>query len=137
MPLPPDLAEQVSGRDVLIAGIRPEHLEDAALVDDQRRATGTSFRATVDVIEWLGSVQYAYIPFEAPADIERQLAELAQELDTEQVRTQIVASLDATSQAAEGADMELWFEPSHMHLFDPPTGDTLTHRLPAAATARA
>ena len=33
--------------------------------------------------------------------------------------------------------MELWFEPSHMHLFDPPTGDTLTHRLPVAATARA
>ncbi len=137
VPLPPDLADQVSGREVLIAGIRPEHLEDAALVDDQRRATGISFRATIDVIEWLGSVQYAYIPFEAPADIERQLADLAQELDTEQVRTQIVASLDATSQAAEGADMELWFEPSHMHLFDPPTGDTLTHGLPVAATARA
>jgi hypothetical protein len=29
-----------------------------------------------------------YIPFEAPADIERQLADLARELDTERVRTQ-------------------------------------------------
>ena len=82
-------------------------------------------------------MQYAYIPFEAPAEIERQLAELAAELDTEQVRTQIVASLDASSHVAEGGDMDLWFEPSRMHLFDPPTGDILTHGLPVAATARA
>ena len=63
-----DLAEQVEGHDVLIAGIRPEHFEDASLLDDAGAAEGARVHApTIDVIEWLGSEQYAYIPFEAPA----------------------------------------------------------------------
>ena len=57
----------VQGHDVLIAGIRPEHFEDASLLDDTRKGEGLLFTAQIDVIEWLGSEQYAYIPFEAPA----------------------------------------------------------------------
>ena len=33
-----ELAQEVQGHDVLIAGVRPEHFEDARLVDDSRRA---------------------------------------------------------------------------------------------------
>ena len=37
------------------------------------------------MIEWLGSEQYAYVPFEAPPQVRRALSELATELDMEQV----------------------------------------------------
>ncbi len=125
--LTPDLAGQVQGHDILIAGVRPEHFEDAALIDDDRKRKGLTFRDHVDVIEWLGSEQYAYIPFEAPEEVRRPLEELASELDSEQKRTQLVVSLNADSRIAEGEDADLWLDPSRMHLFDPESGENLTH----------
>ena len=122
-----DLAEQVGEHDILIAGIRPEHFEDAKLVDEARRAEGLAFNAHIDVLEWLGSEQYAYIPFEAPESVRRPLEELANELDSEQIRTQLVVILDAESRVKQGAEAELWLDPSRMHLFDPESGDNLTH----------
>jgi multiple sugar transport system ATP-binding protein len=122
-----ELAEEVKGRDILIAGVRPEHFEDAAMLDDARKAEGLTFKAHVDVIEWLGSEQYAYIPFEAPEEVRRPLDELATELDSEQIRTQLVVTLDAESRVSEGEDANLWLDPSRMHLFDPASGENLTH----------
>jgi len=122
-----ELAEDVKGRDILIAGVRPEHFEDAAMLDDARKAEGLTFKAHVDVIEWLGSEQYAYIPFEAPEEVRRPLDELATELDSEQIRTQLVVTLDAESRVSEGEDANLWLDPSRMHLFDPASGENLTH----------
>jgi len=119
--------EEVSGRDILIAGIRPEHFEDARMLDDARKAEGLSFTDTVDVIEWLGSEQYAYIPFEAPPEVREPLAELANELDSEQIRTQMVVTLDPESRVTEGSEADLWLDPTRMHLFDPATGENLTH----------
>jgi multiple sugar transport system ATP-binding protein len=120
-------AAEVEGHELLIAGVRPEHFEDATLVDEARRAEGLTFRAHIDVIEWLGSEQYAYIPFEAPARVRQTLEELASELDMEQARTQLVVNLDAASRLAEGQDADLWLYPARMHLFDPESGDNLTH----------
>ena len=125
--LTPELAETVEGRDILIAGVRPEHFEDAAMLDDARKAQGLTFKAHVDVIEWLGSEQYAYIPFEAPEEVRKPLDELATELDSEQIRTQLVVTLDAESRISEGEDADLWLDPSRMHLFDPASGENLTH----------
>ena len=125
--LTPELAETVKGRDILIAGVRPEHFEDAAMLDDARKAQGLTFSAHVDVIEWLGSEQYAYIPFEAPEEVRKPLDELATELDSEQIRTQLVVTLDAESRISEGEDADLWLDPSRMHLFDPASGENLTH----------
>jgi multiple sugar transport system ATP-binding protein len=121
-----DQADCVEGRGTLIAGIRPEHFEDAAMLDEARRSEGLTFTAHVDVIEWLGSEQYAYIPFDAAEDVRRPLDELASELDTEQIRTQLVVTLDAESRIGEGGDAELWLDPSRMHLFDPESGENLT-----------
>ena len=121
-----ELAQEVQGHDVLIAGVRPEHFEDARLVDEGRRAEGLTFTAHIDVLEWLGSEQYAYIPFEAPESVRRPLEELATELDSEQIRTQLVVILDAESRVKQGAEAELWLDPSRMHLFDPESGDNLT-----------
>jgi multiple sugar transport system ATP-binding protein len=122
-----EMADEVQGHDILIAGARPEHFEDASLIDDARRSQGLTFEAHVDVIEWLGSEQYAYIPFEAPEEVRVPLAELATELDMEQIRTQLVVILDADSQVSEGENASLWLDPSRMHLFDPASGENLTH----------
>jgi multiple sugar transport system ATP-binding protein len=126
IPLRPEVAKQISGRDLLIAGIRPEHFEDAGLVDEQKRTRGTSFNAHIDVTEWLGSQQYAYVPFEAPEEITARLAELEKELDSEQLRTQMIVSLDPASRIRDGEDAELWLDLTRVHLFDPRTGDNLT-----------
>jgi multiple sugar transport system ATP-binding protein len=122
-----EMADEVEGREILIAGARPEHFEDATLLDDARRSQGLTFEAHVDVIEWLGAEQYAYIPFEAPEEVRAPLAELATELDMEQIRTQLVVILDADSQVSEGENASLWLDPSRMHLFDPASGENLTH----------
>jgi multiple sugar transport system ATP-binding protein len=125
-PLRDDLKRRVGDSKLLIAGIRPGHFEDAALVDERKRDRGITFGVQVDVTEWLGNEQYAYVPYEAPADIAHQLAELEHELDSEQLRTQMVVSLDPMSRIRDGETAELWLDPARMHLFDPKTGDNLT-----------
>ncbi len=113
----------------VIAGIRPEHFEDAALVDGDERDRGVTFQADIDVTEWLGNELYAYIPFEAPTEVTDRLRSLARELDSESLRTQLVASLDTASTIKSGGKAELWFDTSRMHLFDPASGENLTRDL--------
>jgi multiple sugar transport system ATP-binding protein len=122
--IPAAKAEKARGKGLLIAGIRPESFEDAAVVDASRQ--GSTFHATVDVVEWLGNEAYAYIPFEAPPEVQEQLQQLERDLDGESLRTQLVVSLDGTSKIAEGDDAEIWVDTSKMHLFDPSTGENLT-----------
>ncbi|MGH8838462.1 MAG: ABC transporter ATP-binding protein [Jiangellaceae bacterium] len=126
VPLSAEVARKVEGHDLLIAGVRPEHFEDASLVTDTSK--GVTFRATVDVIEWLGNEQYAYVPFETSADVAGKLAEIQRELEAESTRTQLVVSLDASSRVGEGEQTQLFMNTGGMHLFDPATGDNLTRR---------
>ncbi|MDQ1403549.1 MAG: multiple sugar transport system ATP-binding protein, partial [Actinomycetota bacterium] len=42
VPLPDAMAESVRGKDVLLAGVRPENFDDASLVDDAAKARGTT-----------------------------------------------------------------------------------------------
>jgi multiple sugar transport system ATP-binding protein len=44
-----------------------------------------------------------------------------------QTCTQLVVTLDAERRIDEGQEAELWLDPSRMHLFDPESGDNLTH----------
>ena len=127
-PLRSEIAPRVGDRKVLIAGIRPEHFEDSNLIDDNKRGRGVTFDVQVDVTEWLGNQQYAYIPYEAPAEIVSQLESLDKELDGEQLRTQMVVSLDPMSRVRDGEHADLWLDPTRMHLFDPQTGENLTIR---------
>ncbi|WP_107771267.1 ABC transporter ATP-binding protein [Nocardioides sediminis] len=123
--IPRDKAERAQGKGLLIAGIRPEHFNDATVVDEDKRA-GHTFRANVDVVEWLGNEAYAYIPFEAPPEVQKQLSDLEHELDGDQMRTQLVVSLDGASRIAEGDEAEIWVDATKIHLFDPSTGENLT-----------
>ena len=109
----------------VVAGIRPEHLEDADLVDPTVRQRGVTFEAPVEIVEWLGSEQFAYVPFEAPPELVEPLQQLAVELDREAPRTQLVASIDPSSRIAPGDRARLWLDPAHLHLFDAETGESV------------
>ena len=67
---PTEMKSKIKGgdgkpRDV-IAGLRPEHFEDAA-VADERQTGGMKFKVTIDVVESMGSELYAYFDVEAKA----------------------------------------------------------------------
>ena len=122
--LPPERAEKAAGKGLLLAGIRPQYFEDASMRTDA--GAGATFRANVDVVEWLGNETYAYIPYDAPPEVEQQLRELERDMDGESMHTQLVVSLDGASRIREGEDAEIWVDGTKIHLFDPSTGENLT-----------
>ena len=126
VPVPDGLQAAFTDRDVLIAGIRPGSFEDASLVDPSKIDKGVTFDVTVDVIEWLGNEQYAFVPYEAPDDITATLNQLQADLDSEQMRLQMTVSLDPLSRISDGETVTLWLDTSRIHLFDPKTGENLT-----------
>ena len=48
----------------MIVGIRPEHLEDAALIDTYARIRALTFEVTVDFVESLGADKYVHFKTE-------------------------------------------------------------------------
>lgn len=123
--LPADKAERVNGKDLLMAGIRPEHFEDVSVLDDVDDSQ--TFDAKIDVREWLGDQQYAYIPYDADEQVRGQLRELARESDSDSLRTQLVVSLDSSSKPSSDSDhAKLSIDVDHLHLFDPVSGKNLT-----------
>ncbi|HZQ76043.1 MAG TPA: sn-glycerol-3-phosphate ABC transporter ATP-binding protein UgpC [Acidimicrobiia bacterium] len=120
-----ELPEAVGGGGPAIAGLRPEHLEDAAVVDAPARERGVAFDVTVDVLEWLGAEQYAYVPYAAPPELVEPLHRLAEELDRESARTTLVASIDPASRLRRGEAARLWFDPANLYLFDARSGERL------------
>ena len=131
LPLPAEIRAKLqqagAGRD-LIAGIRPEHLNDAALVDG-RRAQGLTFSVVVEVLEWLGAEELAYFRVQGARATARELEELATDTgstDVPQAGDQLVARLDPASRAREGQQLELWVDPHRAQLFNPQNGAHLT-----------
>jgi len=132
--IPEAKAKAAQGKGLLIAGIRPEHFEDAAVMEAGKATGGQTFRETVDVVEWLGNQAFAYIPFEAPEEVQQQLLQLERDLDGEALHTQLVISLDGSSRIKEGDEAEIWVDAEKIHLFDPATGENLTVDPSSAGT---
>ena len=107
----------------LVVGIRPEHLEDEALVDPAARGRGIGFDVEVEAVEWLGPEQFVYVPWEAPAGLVEPLDHLAAELDRESTSPWLVARIDPKSGIRRGDKARLWFDPAHLHVFDVRTGE--------------
>ncbi|MBV9808546.1 MAG: sn-glycerol-3-phosphate ABC transporter ATP-binding protein UgpC [Solirubrobacterales bacterium] len=110
----------------LIVGLRPEHLFDAALVDDAN-ARGVTFQTRVHVLEAMGAEYYAYSALEDPAAADG-LTSSADD-DREPVgrrRRQLVARLSIDSTVCERESIELWFDPRRLHIFECETGNRLT-----------
>jgi multiple sugar transport system ATP-binding protein len=115
-------------RDV-IAGIRPEHFEDANFGDDF--PDGLRFKTTVDVVESMGSELYAYFDIQGTQEVHnQQLDELAADAGLDDVpgggASHVVARLDARSQAEHGKEVEVVVDTSQIKLFDTDGGRSLT-----------
>ncbi|MGC4788220.1 ABC transporter ATP-binding protein [Micromonospora sp. DT178] len=123
----------------LILGIRPEHFEDAALVDDDTRRRGTEFEAPVDIVESMGSDKYVYFSVEGERASAAELEELAADAgaDFSGGGTSLVTRLSAESPVEEGQTRRVWFNLEKIHLFDPSNGRNLTLHEGRAAGALA
>ncbi|MEU3625046.1 ABC transporter ATP-binding protein [Amycolatopsis coloradensis] len=123
------LVEAADAPREVIVGIRPEHFEDAALVDASA-GEGAAFTAHVDVLESMGSEKFAHFSVEGEAASSSDLADLAADSGSSDVpgsESQIVARLSAASAAAENQDVELWFDADKIKLFDGASGKNLTY----------
>ncbi|EEP70642.1 sugar ABC transporter ATP-binding protein [Micromonospora sp. ATCC 39149] len=112
----------------LILGIRPEHFEDAELVDDDTRRRGAEFTAPVDIVESMGSDKYVYFTLEGERASAAELEELAADAGADFTGggASLVTRLSAESTVREGEDRRVWFNLEKIHLFDPGTGRNLT-----------
>ena len=125
----------------VIAGMRPEHFEDAA-VAAERGIQGMKFKAHVEVVESMGSELYAYFDVKAAAH-SGELDDLAADAGLSELpgqggeSTHVVARLDATSAAAAGKDIELVLDTNGIKLFDPNGGANLSDAARASADAAA
>ena len=122
----PEKASKGKDVPVLLVGVRPEFFEDAALVEEHKLHYGSTFSAELTHTEWLGNEQYGYINFDPAPDVREMLNSLAREMDADELRPQIVVTLDAASKIRGGRPADLWLDTRRLHLFDPKTGENLT-----------
>jgi len=115
------------GRTVVL-GIRPEHLEDAALVPGA--APESVLDVTVELREELGAEVNAHCTVGAPpvqvagvtiGDTEPDAAEIE---EVPQIPA-LVARLDPQTTIREGQPARIHVDLSSLHFFDPATGDSL------------
>ncbi|HVT00279.1 MAG TPA: sn-glycerol-3-phosphate ABC transporter ATP-binding protein UgpC [Solirubrobacterales bacterium] len=117
----------------IVAGIRPENFEDAAIVPDSTRSErGLVFDADIDLVESLGSDLYAYFHIESEGVQSDQLADLVGERLAEtgaagrrEGEEQIVARLEPTSKVRRREKAQLWADTAKLHLFDPDSGERI------------
>jgi multiple sugar transport system ATP-binding protein len=120
-PLPRSAIEKIAGAgEGLIAGIRPEAFEDAALVGDKIHQ-GVVFKPQIDLVESLGSELYVHFSLDHEGVESQELAELAQDAGTADVpgsgSATVVARLDAASKVQQGQEAELWLDTSKLYFF--------------------
>jgi multiple sugar transport system ATP-binding protein len=114
----------------VIMGIRPEHFEDAALVDAAALSSGGRFTSQVDVLESMGSDKYAYFTLTGEQAASAELQELAADAGSDDVPgdgISLVTRLSSASAAVEGASADIWFDADKVQLFDPSSGRNLTY----------
>ena len=123
----------------LILGIRPEHFEDAELVDEAVRAAGTEFEAPVDIVESMGSDKYVYFTLDGQRAAAAELEELAADSGAAEFGggSNLVTRLSAESTVTEGTNRRVWLNLEKIHLFDPADGRNLTLHEGRAAGALA
>ena len=59
-----DVLAQHPAPEKVIVGVRPEHLQDAALIDGYQRISALTFEVKVDMVESLGADKYVYFTTE-------------------------------------------------------------------------
>jgi multiple sugar transport system ATP-binding protein len=117
------------GRPVVL-GIRPEDMEDAALVADA--PAGRRLEVTVELREALGSDIVIHFTLAAPPAVTDDVRELAVDVGHEALEriehtaaageTPFVARLSPRSRVATGGRVELVVDTERLHFFDPTDG---------------
>jgi multiple sugar transport system ATP-binding protein len=108
----------------VIVGIRPEHLEDANLIDTYQRLRALVFEVGVELVESLGAEKIVHFTVEGASAHSPQLTELA--ADSGITENEFVARLPAESAATAGQRIELAFDTTKLAIFDADTGANLT-----------
>ena len=125
--LPPEALETLAKHPKptnVIVGVRPENIEDAALIDTYSRIRALMFQVTVDFVESLGADKYLHFRTEGAGAQAAQLAELAAESGASE--NQFVARVSAESAVTAGQTVDLAFDTSKLTLFDADTGVNLS-----------
>jgi multiple sugar transport system ATP-binding protein len=107
-----------------IVGIRPEHLEDANLIDTYQRLRALVFEVGVELVESLGAEKIVHFTVEGASAHSAQLTELA--ADSGVSENEFVARLPAESAATAGQRIELALDTTKLAIFDADTGANLT-----------
>jgi multiple sugar transport system ATP-binding protein len=120
----------------LVLGVRPEDMEDAALVSDaplDRRIT-----AQVELSEALGSDVVVHFTVDAPQALTDDVKELAADVGQEALehveqhaargRANVVARLNPRTTARKGERIELVLDTHRLHFFDPDDGSGIYGR---------
>jgi multiple sugar transport system ATP-binding protein len=112
----------------IVLGIRPEDLEDAALVPDA--PADKRIKGKVELTEALGSEIMAHFTVDAPPALTEDVKELAEDIGAEhtvkqaeeETHTTMVGRFDPRSQVKEGDTEEVAVDTRGLHFFDPESG---------------
>jgi multiple sugar transport system ATP-binding protein len=114
----------------VVAGIRPEDMEDASLVSDA--PAGRRIRSSVRLRESLGADVLVHVPIKAPPVLTEDARELAGDVGQEALEaaeqqsrageSTFLARLNPRTDAQEGGEIELVVDTNRFHFFDPETG---------------
>jgi multiple sugar transport system ATP-binding protein len=112
----------------LVVGIRPEHLEDAAIAHDDR--PDSRLKGEVELREALGSELMVHFAIDTPPAITEEVQELAEDAGTtaedlqggDRHRAVLVGRFGADSQVRESQTAEVAVDTRALHFFDPDTG---------------
>jgi multiple sugar transport system ATP-binding protein len=129
-----DVIAQHPKPESAIVGVRPEHLQDAALIDGYQRIKALTFEVKVDLIESLGADKYVYFATTGWNAHAAQLDELASDSgEAGGDEHEFVARVPAISKAAKGQSIQLAFDTEKLAVFDAESGANLT--VPASSGA--
>src|SRR3954467_3738050 len=126
-----DLLAQHNSPPNVIVGVRPEHLEDASLIDTYARIRALTFEVTADFVESLGADKYLHFTAEGAGARAQQLAELAAESGVGE--NEFVARVSTGAKVTPGQTIELALDTTKLVIFNADTGATLS--IPPAVAA--
>jgi ABC-type sugar transport system ATPase subunit len=125
------LGQRIGGN--VIVGIRPEHLQDAAL--ESATGNGRSLRGQVQLKELLGSEVIVHFQVEAAPAITEELIEIAQDVDAAVVdeldhqrllrRTAFVGRFGLATTVQEDQPADIAVAPGALRFFDAETGEAI------------
>ncbi|MGE2717489.1 ABC transporter ATP-binding protein [Mycolicibacterium litorale] len=108
----------------VIVGVRPEHLEDASVVDGYARIRALTFEVKADMVESLGAEKYVHFRTEGAGAQSDQLAQLA--VESGQGENEFVARVSTESPVRQGDTINLALDTSKLVIFDADSGENLT-----------